>query len=143
MNINRVNLSGNLTRQPEIKATRTGSYMALFSVAVNEGFGEKQLVSFFDCVKFLGANPSDAQLQFWQGLEKGRRVCLDGRLRQNRREVNGESRSFVEVIVTDIDTVGRPAADPQSYAQGQQMPLAAAPPQVPYEEITYAEDIPF
>lgn len=142
--INRVELSGNLVRTPEIRATQSGSYLAVFGIAINFRKADgTEAANFFDCVKFMGANPSAAMQNFWAGLEKGRKVCIAGRLRQSRWEKDGEHHSRVEIIVDEIDTIGRPAVDPQSYSSGQQMPLAATPPQAPPMPEVYDEDIPF
>lgn len=143
--INQVSLSGNLTRPVEMKATSGGSYIATFSVAVNYGRGERSQPNYFDCVKFLGANPSAEMQRFWSGLEKGRRVFVQGHLKQDRWEQDGRQRSHVKVVVDQIDTVGKPSVDPASYAPGQQMPLAATPPEVPHDATpdVYDEDIPF
>ena len=143
--INRVEISGNLTRSPEIRATKGGRYLAELSVAVNSGRGENQRTSFVDCVKFMGESPSGEMQRFWSGLEKGRRVFVAGHLQQERWEQDGRQRSRLKVIVDELDTVGRPDVDPASYAPGQQMPLAATPPEVPREATAdvYDEDIPF
>ena len=139
--INQVNISGNLTRSPEIKATK-GGYLARFSVAQNRRVGNEDKPQFFDCVKFMGKEPSAAMQRFWESLEKGRRVFVSGQLRQDRWEKDGERRATVYIAVDELDTVGKPSADPSSYASGQQMPMAAATPQVPTPDI-YPEDIPF
>lgn len=140
--VNYTAISGNLVGAPEIKATKNGSYLVEFRVAVNEGYGDKQRVSFFGCVRFLGSNPSEAALRFWQGLEKGRRVFVTGKMRQDRWEKDGAKHERWELIADELDTLGRPAVDPSSYASGQQLPIAAAPPQMPAPEV-YDEDIPF
>ena len=141
--INTVALSGNLVRNPELRATNSGSYLASFAIAVNEGTKEQQRVSYFDCVKFLGQQPSAALQNFWAGLPKGQKVTVKGKLRQDRWEHDGEKRSKVEVIVDELDTLGRAAVSAEDFSQGQQIPLAAAPPQYPSPAEMYDEPIPF
>ena len=63
-------------RTAEVKATTSGSHLASFTVAVGEGFGEKRRTNYIDCVKWLGKEPSAAELSFWQGLERGRHVSV-------------------------------------------------------------------
>lgn len=140
--INHVDLSGNLTRAPEIKATRSGQVIATFGIGNNFKRADgTQEANFFDCVKFLGRSPSEAAQAFWAGLEKGRKVFLSGKLRQDSWESNGERRSRVYVVVDDVDPTGRPQQD-------QHQPVAAMPPQAPPTQPQqgaelYAEDIPF
>lgn len=144
--INRVELSGNLTSSPEIKATQSGGVMAKFAIAQNRRKADgTERAQFVECVKFMGQNPSQAMQKFWESLEKGRRVFVAGQLRVESYEKDGERRKSAYVAVDELDTVGRPSADPSSYAPGQQMPIAAAPtqaPAMPQAEV-YDEDIPF
>ena len=136
--INRVLLSGNLTREPDLKMTQGGTPVLTFGIAVNSKRGEQEHTNFFDCVVF-GSYASVMQPY----LSKGQRVAIDGQLSYRSWEKDGQRRSTVEVVVRSIDTIGKaPARSAQDYAQGQQMPLAAAPPQVPAGEV-YDEDIPF
>ena len=141
--INRVEISGNLTAAPELKCTRGGNFIAKFGIAINRRLSDgSAAVDFFECVKFMGPSPSAEAQQFWAGLEKGRRVFIAGHLRQEKWVQDGQRRYSVSIIVDELDTLGRPSADPASYAPGQQMPIAAAPPQVPESEV-YDEEIPF
>lgn len=136
--INRVMLSGNLTREPELKMTQGGTAVLTFGIAVNGKKGGQDYTNFFDCVVF--GNYAAAMQQH---LAKGQKVAIDGHLSYRTWEHDGQRRSAVEVIVRSIDTIGRaPARSAEDYAQGQQIPLAAAPPQVPVGEV-YDEDIPF
>lgn len=140
--INSVTLSGNLVRTPELKTTKSGSVLARFSIAQNRKKSDgTEETFFFECIRFLGQSPSAAAQSFYSSLEKGRFLCVKGQLRQDRWEKDGQKRSSVYISVDELDTRGRPSADPQSYSAGQQMPVAAAPTYAPEE--VYSEDIPF
>ena len=139
-NVNRVSLSGNLTRDPELQVTQGGTAVLKFGLAVGEKRGEKDHTNFFDCVVF--GEYGEAMQRY---LAKGQKVTVAGSLHYSSwtDPKSGYKRSKVEVNVRVIDTMGpAPARDPHDYASGQQMPLAAAPPQVPAPEV-YDEDIPF
>ena len=105
MSINKAFLSGNITRDPDIQATRNGSTVLTFGIAVNErqknaDTGEwENYPNFFDCVVF-GAK-ADSLKPY---LEKGSRVCLMGHLKQSRWEKDGVKRSKVELIVDEVQT---------------------------------------
>lgn len=140
-NINRVELSGNLTRDPELQVTKSGKQMLKFGVAVGEsGNGKEGYTNFFDCI--IWGNYAETMQRY---LHKGQKVAIAGSLHYSSWSdpKAGHTRSRVEVYVRDIDTMGPPPArDASEYAPGQQMPIAAAPPQVPAPEV-YDEDIPF
>lgn len=141
-NINRVELSGNLTRDPELKVTQSGKSMLLFGIAVGErGSGDKAYTNFFNCV--IWGSYAETMQKY---LSKGQKVTVAGSLHYSswNDPKTGYTRSKVEVYVRDIDTMGPPPArDASEYASGQQMPIAAAPPQVPAPTEVYDEDIPF
>lgn len=124
-NINRVMLSGNLTRDPELQVTQGGTSVLKFGIAVGEKRGEKDYANFFDCI--IWGKHGETMERY---LHKGQRVAIDGQLSYSSWEKDGQRRSKVEVVVRSIDTIGpAPTRDASEYASGQQMPLAAAPPQ--------------
>ena len=139
-NINRVELSGNLTRDPELRVTKGGTSVLRFGIAVGERGGDgKEHTNFFDCTIF--GKYAEVMRQY---LGKGQKVAVAGSLHYSAwtDQQSGKTRSRVEVYVRELDTMGPPPArDATEYASGQQMPIAAAPPHAPAE--VYDEDIPF
>ena len=155
MSINRVNISGNLTRDPELRSTAGGMPILAFGVAVNDRRRNPQtgewedVPNFVDCVVF-GAR-AEALSRF---LSKGSKVAIEGKLRYSSWEAkDGSKRSKLEVIVDEVEFLSSrsgaapvqqqgpafnapaPAAAPQqSYAQPVQTPLSTD---------VYDEDIPF
>lgn len=138
--MNRVELTGNISRDAVLKLTPTGKQVVEFGLAVGDGFGEKQRTFFFDCVKWCSSQGMADFLT--SNLTKGAKVAVAGKLTWRSWTKEGQKRSKVEVEVALVDLLGTPAKDPREYASGQQMPLAAAPPQAPAPEV-YDEDIPF
>lgn len=119
MSINRVVLTGNLTRDPELRATAGGALALSFGLAVNERrrnrrTGEwEDAASFVDCVMF--GNRAEAVRRL---LSKGSKVAVEGRLRWSQWERNGERRSKLDVVVEDIDVAqARPAEPPEPGAR--------------------------
>ena len=141
-NINRVELSGNLTRDPELSVTRSGRSLLKFGLAVNEKNGERERVNFFDCVVW---GPYGETMQRF--LAKGQRVAVAGSLHYEswNDPKTGYKRSRVEVYVRAIDTLGpAPQKAASEYPEGAQIPLAAVPPRVPDPpQDLYDEEIPF
>lgn len=139
-NINLVELTGNLTRDPELRMTPSGKQVVSFGIAVGDGFGERARTFYFDCVKWCG---SDKQTEFFTSITKGMKVAIAGKLTwRSWTGKDGQKHSKVEVEVRELDLLGTPAKDPMEYASGQQMPIAAAPPQPPATDV-YDEEIPF
>ena len=108
MSINRVFLSGNLTRDGEIKTTQGGTSVLTFSLAVNErrkspANGEwTDIPNYFDCAIF-GARAEAVCGYFTKGLK----ITLEGRLRQSQYETNEGKRSRVSVIVDEFEFMQR------------------------------------
>lgn len=92
--LNAVALSGNLTRDPERIANDKG---AKFAIAVNERFKDgddwRDYANFIDIVAW--GSLAD---QVMKQLSKGTAVAIQGRLRQDRWETDGQKRSKVGVV---------------------------------------------
>ena len=141
MSINRVNVSGNLTRDPELRATQGGTSVLRVGLAVNDRARNQQTgewedrANFVDCVVFGKRAEALAGM-----LAKGQRVAIDGRLRYSSWEAqDGSRRSKLEVVVEEIEFM--------STRQGggrQAAPAAAAPAtSAAGAGDLYDEDIPF
>jgi len=111
--INQVILMGRLTRDPESRTTSTGKTIASFSIAVDRG-GESDAADFFEITAWekLG----ELVIQY---LGKGRRVLVQGRLRQDSWDdkETGKKRSRVEVTATDVTFLDGPNNDASGASQ--------------------------
>jgi single-strand DNA-binding protein len=103
--INQVILMGRLTRDPEQRTTTGGKTIASFSIAVDRG-GDSDQADFFEITAWekLG----ELVIQY---LGKGRRVLVQGRLRQDSWDdkETGKKRSRVEVTATDVTFLDGPS----------------------------------
>mgnify|MGYP001774166162 FL=1 len=103
--INVVTLAGRLTRDMEVRATRSGFPIGNFSIACNglhkgaDGNYEK-VPNFFDCV-VTGQRAEGLSKM----LTKGKQVFLTGALRQETWEKDGAKRSKVSIYVDTINIV--------------------------------------
>ncbi len=98
-------ITGNLTRDPELRTTPNGASVCSFSVAVNRVFRDssgtqQEQVSFIDCSAWgkLGE-------MIGQYAKKGAGVLVSGRLDQRSWEDknSGQKRSRVEIVVEDFN----------------------------------------
>ena len=147
MSINRVNISGNLTRDPEMRATAGGTQVLSFGVAVNDRRRNPQTgewedyPNFVDCTMF--GTRAEAVSRY---LSKGSKVAIEGKLRYSSWERDGQRRSKLEVIVDEVEFMSRAQqADTGGYAPApapQQAPAPAPAPVPPVVDV-YDEDIPF
>lgn len=103
MSINRVTLTGNLTRQVELLSTGGGTQVARFGIAVNDRRKNNQTgewedyPNYIECVMF-GARAENVS----KYIGKGSRVAIEGRLHFSQWEKDGQKRSKIEVIVDEI-----------------------------------------
>jgi single-strand DNA-binding protein len=102
--INQVILMGRLTRDPEQRSTNSGKTIASFGIAVDRG-GQEDAADFFNVTAWekLG----ELVMQY---LAKGRRVLVQGRLRQDTWDdkETGKKQSRIEVVATDVTFLDGP-----------------------------------
>ena len=96
-------VSGNMTANPEMVFTPSGKVIVEFSIGVNRRFkkadGETgEEVSFIPCKAF--GRTGEIAVQY---LEKGDLVAIQGRLRQESWEKDGQRRSKIVVVVEKLD----------------------------------------
>ena len=116
MSINRVMISGNLTRDAEIRSTQSGMAILGFGVAVNDRRKNQQTgewedyPNFVDCTMF---GTRGEKLQPY--LTKGTKVAIEGKLRWSQWERDGQKRSKLEVIVDELEFMSSRSGGAQSY----------------------------
>ena len=101
-NLNQILIEGNLTRDPEFKTTPKGTPLCTFSIASNrylpKGNGEfEQDTSFFDVTAWAQLAESCRDQ-----LKKGRGVRVIGRLKQDRWDQDGQTRSRVSIVAEHV-----------------------------------------
>lgn len=127
--INTYTVSGNLTKDPELRATTSGTPVCNGSICYNsrrksQSGDWEDVPNFFDFVAFGKAAEVLARKQ------KGDKIVLNGELTQRSWETkDGERRSKVELLVREFVDAAR---------QG-----AKRPQEQPQEQELFDEDIPF
>ena len=124
MSINRVVISGNLTRDPELRSTSSGMSVLKLGVAVNDRRKNQQtgewedVPNFVDCTMF--GSRADALSQY---LSKGTKVAIEGKLRWSSWEnQQGEKRSKLEVVVDEIEFMSSRSGGGQGGGFSQEAP---------------------
>ena len=142
MSINRVIISGNLTR---------GLPVLGFGVAVNDRRKNQQTGEWEDYPNFIDCTMFGARAEsLSRYLGKGTKVAIEGKLRWSQWERDGQKRSKIEVIVDELEFMSSRNSDSSSYGGGMgggySAPAAApvvAAPVVDASSSVYDEDIPF
>ncbi len=137
-------LTGNLTRDPELRTTPNGASVCSFTVAVNRTYkdnsgNQQESVSFIDCVVWnKGAEIVN------QYAKKGTGILVSGRLEQRSWEdkISGQKRSRVEVVVEDFNFLSGSDRGNGGSADVDVAAQEVAPQDIPEDPIDLSE-IPF
>lgn len=134
MSINRVFISGNLTRDPELRSTASGMAVLGFGVAVNDRRKNQQTGEWEDYPNFIDCTMFGARAEsLSRYLSKGTKVSIEGKLRWSQWERDGQKRSKIEVVAEEIELMQR--------RDGERGGARREPAYV--EATPYDEDIPF
>ncbi|MGA2928523.1 MAG: single-stranded DNA-binding protein [Solirubrobacteraceae bacterium] len=103
MNINRVVLTGNLTRDPELRATPGGLSVCKLGIAVNTRRKNGQTGEWEEKPNYFRVTVFGRQADSCgQYLSKGRPVAIDGRLEWSQYESEGVRRESIEIIADTV-----------------------------------------
>lgn len=104
MSINRVMLSGNITRDPEVRMTASGTPVLSFGLAVNDRHRNSETGEWEDCPNFIDCTMFGTRGEgVSKHMAKGDKIAVDGKLRFSQWEKEGQRRTKLEVIVEDIE----------------------------------------
>lgn len=99
--MNSVNLIGNLTRDPELRygAGENQTAICRFSIAVNDGYGEKKEVNYINIVSF-GKVAENCE----RYLAKGRKVAISGRIKTGSyNKQDGTKVYTTDVVASNVE----------------------------------------
>jgi single-strand DNA-binding protein len=106
MNVNSVTLTGNLTRDPDLRELESGTKVANMRIAVNGrrrgADGWVDTVDYFNVAVFGARAESCATY-----LAKGRPIAVQGRLDWRETTKDDERREYVKVIAEQVEFLGR------------------------------------
>lgn len=153
MSINRCALSGNCTRDSELKTTTGGTPVLTFGLAFNRRKRDASTGDWVDVPNFIDCVVYGKRAEALHArLLKGTKVFVAGELCYSQWERDGHTRSKIELIVIDLDFAsGGKQGNNQQQAQQQAAQAAYSAPAPAYSapEPAYAapelydEEIPF
>jgi len=102
-NINRVFVAGNLTRDPEARATASGTDICKLGIAVNDRVKNSMTGDWEDRPNYFRVTVFGG-MGAWisSNLRKGDSVVIEGRLHWHQWETDGQKREAVEIIADSI-----------------------------------------
>lgn len=114
---NQVVLMGNLTRDPEVRATSGGQSVCRFSLALNRQWKDQsgqpqEAVDYIDIVAWGALGDRVAQY-----CQKGKPVLVNGRISSSSWEQDGQKRTKVEVVAQDVTFLGSAGGAGGSYEE--------------------------
>nr|DAM62055.1 MAG TPA: Single strand binding protein [Caudoviricetes sp.] len=132
MSINNVSIAGNLTREPELRSTASGTPVLSFGIAVNDrrknASGQwEDVPNFFECVTF--GNRATALSDI---LTKGMKVAVAGKLHYSSWEKDGQKHSKVDIIAQEIELMQNRKPQQQQDYQPPQQPQAVYDEYIPF-----------
>ena len=132
MAINKATITGNITRDPELRQTQGGTSVLTIGVAVNDRRKNQQTgewedyPNYIDCTIFGNRATGVAH-----HLQKGMKVAIEGKLNQSRWQAeDGTNRSKIGIIVDEIEFMAKRDGSQQPMQQPmQQQPMQQFAPQ--------------
>lgn len=134
--MNNVTISGNLTREPEVKGFDGSEYSVItFSIANNDERKKEQTGQYTNVASFLDCEYWTKNPQHWmKQLYKGTPVVLQGRLKQDRWDDNGTTKSRIKIIVQQYPMV---LAGKSEHKEEESKPPVSGPEQFDDDQIPF------
>lgn len=159
--VNRAQVVGNVTREPEMRTTTGGQSVLTLGVATNERWKEKATGELKERSEFHNVVIwGDAAKAVQASVKKGQRVYVTGRVQTRTWETKeGKKRATTEIIADQVTLLGLKSAEAMSNIQAEGaeapsapsrsteresgVPVAAGIPDIKYESEIKPEDLPF
>lgn len=131
--MNKLILIGNLTRDPEMRATKSGKTVCTFTIAVNNRQGE---------ATFFRVNAWEKRAEICgKHLSKGKKVYVSGPVSVSTYQAsNGETRASLDVLADEIEFLSPRDAE-QEYQHQEREAIQQEP--VPVMVAVNTDDLPF
>jgi len=140
--LNSVVLMGRLTADPELRHTTNDIPVTSFTIAHDQGFGDKKTAHFFDCVAWR--NTADFITKYFR---KGNMIAVEGTLQtRTYTDKNGNNRKAVEIVVNNAHFCEskRDSGGPSPYQTERAVPESFTNgSNADFEEVIDEEELPF
>lgn len=111
--MNKVNLIGNLVKDPELRYTKHNTPVASYTIAINSRYGEHQETDYINITTW-GKSGEFVSKYF----KKGQAIAITGRLKnKNYEDSKGVKHYGMEVVTEDVEFVGSKKEQPKEEFQ--------------------------
>ncbi|MGE4550272.1 MAG: single-stranded DNA-binding protein [Opitutales bacterium] len=126
--LNKVLMMGNLTRDPEVRTLPSGVAVCDFRIAVSRSYtdreGNRREETAYVDVSSFGKQAETIS----KYMVKGRPIFVEGRLKLDEWEKDGEKRSKLKIILENFQFVGGGDGAPSSGSGSESSNLTPTPP---------------
>ena len=131
--VNKVILIGNLGKDPEVRATQSGSQVANFSLATSEKYNGQEKTQWHNITCF--SKQAEIAQKY---LKKGSKIFVEGKLDYQQYEKDGQTKYRTEIVCFNFQMLG-------GVEQRGEVLTTLKPPSAPSQEplIEETDDIPF
>ena len=91
---------GRIVNNLELRSTNNGNSVCQFTIAINEGYGDKERTDFIDCVAWNKRAESICKY-----CDKGVKVAIEGKLQTDTYEKEGKKIKTTKVLVNEIQFI--------------------------------------
>ena len=107
--MNQIIIIGNLTEAPELRVSQSsGKHICRFTVATNDGYGDKKETNFHRVVCF--DKTADNCEKF---LSKGSKTAVTGRVKYGNYEKDGRKIYFTDIVASNVEFLSKGEEKPQ------------------------------
>ena len=133
--MNLIILTGRLTRDPELKTSSNGKEYCRFSIAVDRPYKTEE-VDFVNCISF--GKTAELVAKFFN---KGKKIGVQGQLRMNKFEKDGEKRTTYDVVCESIEFMDAFKGDSAEGKKDAPSKTPAAPAKL--DDFSQSDEFPF
>ena len=117
--MNKIIVSGRLTKDGETRTTESGKSVYSGSIAVNRNYKNKEGKYDADFFNFVYWNVSD---KFREYLKKGRAVIIEGSLQTRTYEKDGDKKFVTEIIAERVELTGENSKEENTDSVKEEIP---------------------
>lgn len=134
--MNVCNFIGTIGRDAELRFLPNQTAVLQFSIAVNSGYGDKQITTWINC-NFFGKRAESVE----QYVRKGQRIGVSGEIALRPYEKDGVQKSSLELRVNDLTLLGNKDNGTQQESQPKREPVQSGGSAGGFDDMD--GDIPF
>ena len=96
--MNKAILIGNITKDLELRKTQNNKSVVNFSIAVNEGYGDKKTTEYIDIVAW--EKLAETIVDY---CSKGKKIMVEGRIRTQEYESQGQKKKSTYILASEVE----------------------------------------